>query len=77
MEDSKKRAYIKQQATAKKKLKGSLPPKTSSAHLSTKRKPSKKLDCQAKKPKAVTGPVAGETSTFKLPPSSVQGRAKA
>ena len=43
MEDSKRRAFIKQQVAAKKKLEGSLPPKvTGQANPSTKRKSSEK-----------------------------------
>ena len=70
MKDSRRRAYIKQLAVAKKKLKGSLPSKvTGLANQSTKRKPFEKVDCQSKKPKVVTGSVIGETpTTSKLPP---------
>ena len=70
MEDSKRRAYIKQQATMKKKQEGSLPPKgTGPINPSTKRKLSDKVDCPPKKPKVVTGLVIGETlDTSKLPP---------
>ena len=58
-----------QQATAKKKHEGSLPPKvTSIAHPFTKRKPTERVDRQPKKPK-VTGSVVGETPAIsKLPP---------
>ena len=68
--DSRRRAYIKQLAAAKKKLKGSLPSKVMGlANPSTKRKPFEKVDCQSKKPKVVTGSVIGETpTTSKLPP---------
>jgi len=66
MEESKKRAYIKQQAT-KKKQEGKLPPKaTGQADQSTKRKPSEKVDHPPKKTKVMTGPNAGETPA-KLP----------
>ena len=68
MEDSKRRAFIKQQATAKKKLEGSLPPKVMGKVA--KRKPSKKADHPPKKPKVVLGLIVGETpTTVKLPPS--------
>ena len=50
MEESRRRAYIKQQVAAKKKQEGSLPPKvTGQVNLSTKRKPSKKVDHPPKK----------------------------
>lgn len=77
MEES-RRAYIKQQAAVKKKAEGSLPPKAmSQAKPSTKRKPSKKVDCQAKKPKVVMGSIVGETSHLaKLPPKSSPGKRK-
>ena len=69
MEDSKRRAFIKQQATAKKKLEGSLPPKVMGKVA--KRKPSKKADHPPKKPKVVLGSIVGETlATVKLPPSA-------
>ena len=70
MKDSRRRAYIKQQAAAKKKLKGSLPSKvTGLANPSTKRKSFEKVDRQSKKPKVVMGSVIGETpTTSKLPP---------
>ena len=43
MEESRRRAFIRQQVAAKKKMEGGLPPKvTSQANLSTKRKPSEK-----------------------------------
>ena len=62
------RAFIKQQATAKKKLEGSLPPKVMGKVA--KRKPSKKADHPPKKPKVVLGLIVGETpTTVKLPPS--------
>ena len=62
MEDSSRRAYIIQQAAAKKKQEVSLPSKaTSQANPSTKRKLSEKVDHPPKKPKVVTGPNAGET----------------
>ena len=69
MEDSKRKAFIKQQAIARKKLEGSLPPKMSQANPSTKRKSSEKVDHHPKKPKVVTGSIIGETlATSKLPP---------
>ena len=70
MEDSRRRAYIKQQAVAKKKLEGSFPPKVMSlANPSTKRKSSEKVDRQSKKPMVVTGSLVGKTpATSKLSP---------
>ena len=70
MEDSKRMAYIKQQATTKKKQEGSLPHKvTGQANPSIKRKPSKKVDRPPKKPKVVTGSTVAETlATSNLPP---------
>ena len=72
------RAFIKQQATAKKKHKGSLPPKvTGQANPSTKRKPSEKVDRPPKKPKVVTGLTVGETpATSKLLPKPSSGKGK-
>ena len=64
MEKSKKRAYIKAQA-AKKKLEA--PKATGQAYLSTKRKPSEKLDHQPKKPKVVAEPTVGETAPTSYP----------
>ena len=67
MEDSKRQAYIKQQDAAKKKQKGSLPPKAmDQVNPSTKRKPSGKVDHPPKKPQVLTGPNVGETPA-KLP----------
>ena len=60
MEDSKRRAYIKQQA-AKKKQEGNQPHKgTSSANPSTKRKSSEKTNHLPKKPKVVLEFVVGK-----------------
>ena len=68
MEESRRRAYIKQQV-AKKNQEGSLPPKaTGKANSSTKRKPSEKVDCPPKKPKVVVEPTVGKTAAIgKLP----------
>ena len=78
MEDSRRRAYIKQQATVKKKQEGSLPPKgTGPVNLSTKRKLFDKVNCPPKKPKVVTRLVIGETlDTSKLPPMPGSGKGK-
>ena len=78
MEDSRKRAFIKQQAVAKKKLEDSLPPKvTGQANPSTKRKLSEKADHPPKKPKVVTRSIVGETpTTSKLPPKPGPGKGK-
>ena len=67
MEDSKRRAFVKQQATTKKKLDGSLPPKVMGQ--AAKRKSPKKADHPPKKPKVVLGSIVGESpATVKLPP---------
>ena len=67
MEESRRRAYIKQQVATKKKQEGSLPPKaTGQANPLTKWKPSEKVDRPPKKPKVVMGPNFDETPT-KLP----------
>ena len=77
MEEGKRKTYIKQQAAAKKKQEGSLPPKvTGMAHPSMKRKPTERVDRQPKKPK-VTGSVVGETlTTSKLPSKPGPGKGK-
>ena len=76
MEDSKRRAFLEQQAAAKKKLKGSLPSK-GQANPSAKRKPSEKVDRQSKKPKVVMKSVVGETlAASKLPPKPSPGKGK-
>ena len=75
MEDSRRWAYIKQQVATKKKQEGSLPPKAAGqANLSTKRKPSEKVDHPPKKPKVVTVPT-GETLA-KLAPKPSPGIGK-
>ena len=72
MEDNRRRAYIKQQATTKKKQEGSLPPKvTGQTNPSTKRTPLDKVDYPPKKPK-VTRPNASKTLA-KLPPKPGPG----
>ena len=69
MEESGRRAYIKQQAAAMKKQERSLPSKVmGQANPSTKRKSSEKEDHPPKRPKVVTGSTVGETpTTSKLP----------
>ena len=60
MEDSKRRAYIKQQVALKKKQERSQPPKgTGLANPSTKRKSSEKTDHLSKKPKVVHESIVG------------------
>ncbi|KAL0008763.1 hypothetical protein SO802_010265 [Lithocarpus litseifolius] len=60
MDDTRRRAIIKQQASAKKKQEGGQPSKgTGSAHSSTKRKQPEKSDRLPKKPKTVPEPVVG------------------
>ena len=60
MEDSKRRAYIKQQVALKKKQERSQPPKgMSPANPSAKRKQQEKTDCLPKKPKNVPEHVVG------------------
>ena len=77
MEDSKRRAFIKQQAAAKKKLEGSLPLKTGQANPSTKRKSFEKVDLPPKKPKVLMRPIVGETfATSKLPLKPGLGKGK-
>ena len=75
MEESRRRAYIKQQA-AKKKHEGSLPPKvTGQANPSAKRKPSEKVDRPPKNPKMVAELTVGEiAATSKLPPKPGPGK---
>ena len=54
MEDSKRRAYIKQQVALKKKQERSQPPKgMSPANPSAKRKQQEKTDCLPKKPNTI------------------------
>ena len=72
MEESRRKAYIKAQAT-KKKQKSSKA--TAQAHPSSKRKPSEKVDRPPKKPKVVAKPIVGETAaTGKLPPKPGKGK---
>ena len=75
MEESRRRAYIKQQV-AKKKQEASLPPKvTGQANSSAKRKPFEKVDYLPKKPKVVVEPTVGETAaTIKLHPKLGKGK---
>ena len=78
MEDSKRRAYIKQQVATKKNQQRSQPPKgTSPANLFTKRKPSEKTDRLPKKPKVVPKSVVGLKVKIKKTVTLVgQGRGK-
>ena len=60
MDAAKRRAYIKQQATAKKNQQGSQPPKgTGEANSSAKRKLSKKTNHLPEKPKVVPESIVG------------------
>ena len=63
MEESRRRAYNKAQATKKKQ---ETPKATGQAHSSNKRKPSEKVDHPPKRPKVVTEPTVGEATTGKL-----------
>ena len=76
MEESKKRAYIKQQVATRRKQEGSLLPKTmGQANPSTKRKSFEKVDHPPKRPKVMTGPTIGETlEANKLPPKPGKGK---
>ena len=69
MEDGKRKAYTKQQATVRKK-KG-----TGTSNLSTTRKLSNKSDRPPKKPKLVKEPVVAISVERKLP-SPIHGRGK-
>ncbi|KAK9993698.1 hypothetical protein SO802_023401 [Lithocarpus litseifolius] len=70
MEDSKKRVYIKQQATAKKK-EGTSPSKPS-----TKRKTVDKTNYPPKKPKVTVGPVGAKSTDVKLPSPPIHRKGK-
>ena len=71
MEDSKRRAYIKQQA-AKKKQEGCQPHKgTGPANPSTKRKSSEKTDRLPKKPKVVPESIVGLKAKAKKTVTSI------
>ena len=77
MEYSKRKSFIKQHATARKKLERSLPLKMGQANPSTKRKPSEKVDRLPKKPKVGSGSTIGETLTIsKLPLKPGPGKGK-
>ena len=78
MKESKRRAFIKQQATAKKKQEGSLPPKAGGqANPSTKRKSSVKTDCPPKKPKVTPESAVGlRAETKKTATLPAQGKGK-
>ena len=70
MEDRRRRAYIKQQATARKKE------GTGTSNSSTKRKPVDKTNHLPKKPKVMVGPVEVTRTETKLPPLLVHGKGK-
>ena len=78
MDESKRRAFIKQQAAAKKKQEGSLPSKArGQANLSTKRKPLMKTDHPLKKPKVTPESAIGiKAETKKTATLLAQGRGK-
>ena len=72
MEESRRKAYMKAQAT-KKKQKSSKA--IAQAHPSSKRKPFEKVDRPPKKPKVVAEPTVGETAaTGKLPSKPGKGK---
>lgn len=69
MEKGKRRAFIKQRATARKRQEGGLPNKgTSSVNPSTKRKLSEKIDCPPKKPKVMKVATVSATTDPKKSP---------
>ena len=77
MEDNKRRAYIKQQATKKKQDGIQLPKGTSPANPTTKRKPSEKTDCLPKKPKVAPKSIVGlkvEAKKTVTPLAQVRGK---
>ena len=78
MDESKRRAFIKQQATAKKKQEGSLPSKArGQANLSIKRKPLIKTDHTSKKPKVTPESAIGiKAETKKTATLLAQGKGK-
>ena len=77
MEDSKRRAYIKQQAAKKKQEKGQLFKGTGPAILPPKRKPSKKTDHPPKKPKVMPDSIVGlKAEPKKMATPLSQGRGK-
>ena len=72
MEESRRKAYMKAQAT-KKKQKSSKA--MAQAHPSSKRKPFEKVDRPPKKPKVVAEPTVSETAaTGKLPSKPGKGK---
>lgn len=70
MEEGKRRAFIKQQATARKK-EGIGP-----SNSSIKRKPLDKIDRLPKKPKVIVGSSGVTLIEAKLPPSPIHGKGK-
>ena len=70
MEDERRRAYIKQQATVQKKE------GTSSSNPSIKRKPLDKTSRLPKKPKVIMGSAGVTSNKAKLPPPPVHGKSK-
>ena len=78
MDESKRRAFIKQQAAAKKKQEGSLPSKArGQANLSIKRKPLIKTDHTSKKPKVTPESAIGiKAETKKTATLLAQGKGK-
>ena len=77
MEDSKGKAYIKQQAAAKKVVAKEGPKGMGLAHPSSKRKPSKKTNRPPKNPKVVPESVIGlKAEPKKMATPLGQGRGK-
>ena len=70
MEYRRRRAYIKQQVTARKKE------GTGTSNLSTKRKLVDKTNRLPKKPKVMVGPAVVTRTETKLPPPPVYGKGK-
>ena len=71
MEESRRRAYIKQQTIAWKKQEGNLPLKVMGQANPSKRKPSEKVDRPPKKPKVMTGQLLVRPPTLVSCPSSL------
>ena len=70
MKDGRRRAYIKQQAAARKKE------GTGPSNPSVKRKSSDKIDCMSKKPKVGVRSARVTLEEGKLPPPPIHGKGK-
>ena len=78
MEEGRRKAFIEQQAAAKKKQEGSLPPKAiGQANPSMKRRPSEKTDRHPKKPEVTPESAVGvKAKTKKTPTLPIPGKGK-